>query len=466
MDHAHRNLILHRDLKPANVLVTTNGIVKLLDFGTASLMAEGPNITVTRAMMLTPRYASPEQLRGERPGVTGDVFSLGVILYESLTGAWPFGDPDSVMSGLGRAAGHAAPAAPSSAVTADAATRRTLSPERLRQLLAGDLSAILLKALENEPARRYSTVGELANDILHFLEGRPVEAHPQTFLYRTRKFVDRHWLAVSAAAIFVFGLSGATVLAVRQAQVAKAEAQKAREEAQKSARVTRFLRGMLTSGLKAGGADVTVIQMLNAAEPSIEASWKNDPLAEATLRASLGASYVTLDRPDRARTQLERALALFQKLGRHVDAADTLLVLGINAQRVEGNAAASYYQRSLEELQRAGQDAPPALLFRVKVYLAGVLSAGLYRSAEASALLDQAVALAAREPAIPRDQLPPAWTHQGEILLEEGHFDQAEALFHKAIADDKTTFDAWMGLARSSFLKQDLNKAASGRATQ
>jgi serine/threonine protein kinase len=460
VDHAHRNLILHRDLKPANVLVTTDGVVKLLDFGTASLMAEGPGVTVTRARMLTPRYASPEQLRGERPGVTGDVFSLGVILYELLTGAWPFGDPDSVMSGLRRAAGHATPTAPSSAVTADAPTLRSLAPERLRQLLAGDLSAILLKALENEPARRYSTVGDLSNDVLRLLEGRPVEAHPQTFLYRTGKFVDRHWLAVSAAAIFVLGLSGSTILAVRQARVAKAEAQKAREEAQKSARVTRFLRGMLTSGYKTGGADVTVIQMLNAAEPSIEASWKNDPLAEATLRASLGASYVTLEKPDRAKLQLERALTLFQSLGRHVDSADTLLVLGINAQRAEGKAAANYYQRSLEELQRAGKDAPPALVFRVTVYLAGVLSAGLYRLPEAAALLDEAVALAAREPSIPRDQLPAAWTHQGEIMLEEGHFDRAEALFLQAIAADSNTSDAWIGLARSSFLKQNFPAAA------
>ena len=126
VDHAHRNLILHRDLKPANVLVTTDGVVKLLDFGTASLLEEGPSVTVTRARMLTPRYASPEQLRGERPGVTGDVFSLGVILYELLTGAWPFGDPDSVMSGLRRAAGHAAPTAPSSAVTAEAPALRSL----------------------------------------------------------------------------------------------------------------------------------------------------------------------------------------------------------------------------------------------------------------------------------------------------------------------------------------------------
>jgi eukaryotic-like serine/threonine-protein kinase len=460
VDHAHRHLILHRDLKPANVLVTSEGVVKLLDFGTASLLAEGAGATVTHARMLTPRYASPEQLRGERAGVTGDVFSLGVILYELLTGAWPFGDPNTVMSGLRRAAGHALATAPAAAVTAEAPALRSLSPERLRQSLAGDLSAILLKALENDPAQRYSTVGDLAADVLRFLEGHPVEAHPQTFLYRAGKFVARHWVAVSAAAVFVLGLSSATLLAVHQAQVAKAEARKAREEAQKSARVTRFLRGMLTSGFKVGGADVTVIQMLNAAEPSIEASWKNDPQAEATLRASLGASYVTLEKPDRAQAELERALTLFQSLGRHADAADTLLVLGINAQHTEGSAAANYYQRSLEELQRAGKDAPPALVFRVKVYLAGVLSTGFYRLPEAAALLDQAVALADREPSIPRDQLPAAWTHQGEILMEQGHFDAAEARFHQAIAADSKTFDAWTGLARSSFLKQNFPAAA------
>ena len=204
-----------------------------------------------------------------------------------------------------------------------------------------------------------------------------MEAHPQTFLYRAGKFVIRHWAAASAAAVFVLGLSAATLLAVHQAQVAKAEAQKARAEAQKSARVTKFLRGMLSSGFKAGGEDVTVFQMLNAAEPSIAASWKDDPLAEATLRTSLGTAYVTLQRPDQAALELEKSLVLFQKLGRHADAADDLFVLGIVAQRSDSEAAARLLRRALEELQQAGKDAPPVLVFRAKVYLAGVLSRGI-----------------------------------------------------------------------------------------
>jgi tetratricopeptide (TPR) repeat protein/predicted Ser/Thr protein kinase len=461
VDHAHRVLILHRDLKPSNVLVTADGIVKLLDFGTAALMAEGSNVTVTRARMLTPRYASPEQLRGDRPGVTGDVFSLGVMLYELLTGAWPFGDPASVMSELRRAAGHATASAPSAVVTAEAAALRSTPLERLKHLLAGDLAAILLKALENEPALRYATVGELAGDVVSLLEGRPVEAHPQTFVYRAGKFLRRRWLVVTAAAVFVLGLSAATVLALHQAEVARAEARKARDEAQKSTRVTQFLRGMLTSSFRSGGADVTVTQMLNAAESEIEKSWNGDPLAEATLRASLGGSYVTLSQPDRAQSQLERALTLYQSLGRYTDAADTLLALGINAQGPEGRIASAidYYERALAALKLAGKDASPALLFHVKVYLAGVLYSG-YRLGEERALLDEAVALAERDTSISRDQLPAAWTHQGELLLEAARFDEAEALFRRAIAANRYASDAWTGLARSNFLKQNFSDAA------
>jgi len=461
VDHAHRALILHRDLKPSNILVTADGVVKLLDFGTAALMAADSSVTITRARMLTPRYASPEQLRGERPGVTGDVFSLGVILYELLTGAWPFGDPASVMSELRRAAGHAMVSAPSHSITAESAILRSAPLDRLKHLLDGDLSAILLKALENEPAMRYATVGELGADVVRFLEGRPVEAHPQTFVYRAGKFLRRRWPVVTAALVFVLGLSAATVLALYQARVANEAARRAQDEAQKSARVTQFLRGMLTSSFRNGGVDMTVIQMLNAAEPGIEKSWKGDPLAEATLRASLGGSYVTLAQSDRARPQLERAVTLFQSLGRYSDAADSLLALGINAQGVDGriSTAADYYQRALEALKRAGKDAPPALVFRVKVYLAGVLYSA-HRLAEARALLDEAVTLASRDPAIPRNQLPAAWTHQGELLLEEARFDEAEALFHRAIDADRYTPDAWTGLARSSFLKQNFAAAA------
>jgi len=198
VEHAHGSLILHRDLKPPNILVNQEGEVKLLDFGTASLLAGNSDITVTRVRMLTPRYASPEQLRSQRVDFRTDIFSLGVVLCELLSGAWPFGDPESVLSGLNRAAADVPAESPSKLATEESAELRSTSVDELKRTLHGDLSAIVLKAIDNDPARRYESVRELAQDIESFLEGRPVLAHPQTALYRARKLVRRRWTAVTA----------------------------------------------------------------------------------------------------------------------------------------------------------------------------------------------------------------------------------------------------------------------------
>lgn len=221
VDYAHRNLIVHRDLKPANILVNSEGQAKLLDFGTASLLGSDANATMTGTRMLTPRYASPEQLRGERANTATDVFSLGVVLYELLCGAWPFGNPDSVLNELNRAMGTVQAAPPFTVITDDSAQRRSAPREQLRRVLKGDLSAIVLKALQQEAGSRYESVRQFATDIGDFLDGRPVLARPQTVFYRAGKFIRRRWLPVAAAAVFVLGLSGATFVAFRQARIAQ-----------------------------------------------------------------------------------------------------------------------------------------------------------------------------------------------------------------------------------------------------
>jgi len=205
VDYAHQKQILHRDLKPDNILVTADGVVKLLDFGTAALMADSGNVTVTRARMLTPRYASPEQLQGRRPGAAGDVFSLGVVLYELLTGAWPFGNPNSVLSELKRAAGDATPLAMRAAITEEAAELRGSSPEALRRMLAGRLEAITAKALENDSARRYASARELLDDLNRLMEGLPVRASQRRWVHAARRWLQRSWMI---AAVVILGAAG------------------------------------------------------------------------------------------------------------------------------------------------------------------------------------------------------------------------------------------------------------------
>ena len=313
VEYAHRNLIVHRDLKPGNILVNSAGAVKLLDFGTASLVAVDADVTVTRMRMLTPRYASPEQLRGERVNTATDVFSLGVILYELLTGAWPFGDPTSMVSELTRATSDVAPRPPSTVVTGECAERRAASPAQLQRMLSGDLSAIVLKAIENDPARRHDSARALAADIENHLEGRPVLARPQTMLYRSQKFLRRHWIPATVAAAVALALSATAGVAVYQARVA-------RREAFKAGATSKFLQDMLATD-NAVDKDITLRAMVDRAEAKLNRTQVADPLVEADLRMWLAQSFASRQEFQKMKVELDRAETLFRAYGRPADMA-------------------------------------------------------------------------------------------------------------------------------------------------
>jgi len=431
VDYAHRSLVLHRDLKPANILVTAGGAAKLLDFGTAALMGSEAPVTVTRARMLTPRYASPEQLRGERAGVTSDVFSLGVILYELLTGAWPFGSWKSMVTELRRATGEAAATQPSSAVTEDAAARRSVSRRRLQRVLSGDLSAIVMKALESDPQCRYTTVSEMAGDLSRHRKGLPVEARPQTVFYRVRKLAERRWLSLSAASVFVAGLSAAAIVAVNQARAA-------REEARKSDEVTRFLTRMLSSA-SLGRFDphtYTVGEMLDAAELRLAKGPKQDPRIDAVLHLSLARSFLAMHLGAKAETHLDQAIPELESAGGQPDLADalevrelTLAELGRNEQAVRDG------ERALTILYRLGRRAPARLVFAGKNDLGYVLGFLMHTdSTRARRLFEEAIALASNDPSISRVDLAVCMANLGNMLTEGGRFQEGEALLTKALA--------------------------------
>jgi eukaryotic-like serine/threonine-protein kinase len=232
--YAHQRLIIHRDIKPGNILVTADGIPKLLDFGIAKIVESGPEAempaTLTGFRVLTPRYASPEQIQGEAMTIATDVYSLGVVLYELLTGRSPYESMNGSTQDFAREVCEKEPQKPSSAVLRShgagkgkAGEFRGISSEKLRKRLRGDIDNIVLMALRKEPSRRYASANDLGEDIRRHLESVPVRARNDSVWYRTTKFVARHKAAVAASVFMVIAMMTGLIVTLHEARVARIE---------------------------------------------------------------------------------------------------------------------------------------------------------------------------------------------------------------------------------------------------
>ena len=229
VQYAHQNLVVHRDLKPGNILVTADGAPKLLDFGIAKLLTpdteEAITQTETAMRLMTPDYASPEQVRGLPITTASDIYSLGVILYELLTDHRPHQFSGSSPLEMERVICETVPNKPS-----DTVEKNTVGSHKLARQLAGDLDNIVLMALRKEPERRYASAEQFAEDIRRYLDGLPVIARYDTFTYRTSKFVRRNKLALAAAALIVLSLIGGIFTTAREARIAQAATVRAETE--------------------------------------------------------------------------------------------------------------------------------------------------------------------------------------------------------------------------------------------
>lgn len=359
--HAHKNLIIHRDLKPSNILVTPAGVPKLLDFGIAKVLGgeAGMGVTADTDRRLTPEYASPEQVEGGTITTASDVYALGVVLYELLTGTRPYYFGLRTHEELRKVVCEIVPPAPSEAVTlsvarlrgtgstpvapastptpptappatapgVDVPKTRGVSSTRLRSVLRGDLDNIVLMALRKEPPRRYASAEQLAGDLGRYLDGLPVQARQDTSWYRASKFVRRHALGVTLSTAAVLLLAGASVMLYRQRGELRVQRDELLAGNQRLHETRRFLLDVL-SGADTGnrGPDATLGSVVRDAVKSLRERPPADPLTRAAAEQALGRASMSLGMLDDARALLDAADRGFASLAQSASTGTDLAV--------------------------------------------------------------------------------------------------------------------------------------------
>ncbi|MBN2448404.1 MAG: serine/threonine protein kinase [Phycisphaerae bacterium] len=481
---AHQNTVIHRDLKPANILVSEDGLVKLVDFGIAKLTNrelafQTLDYTAPEFRLMTPEYASPEQVRGDSLTTASDVYSLGVVLYELVTGHRPLRLASRALREIERVIAEQEPRRPSDVISewvelpsasgdSSVLTPESVSlpregqPDRLRKRLRGDIDNIVMMALAKEPRRRYASVEQFSADVEHYLRNEPVIAAPPSRTYRFRKFVHRNkgWIAAGSLATLALlaGLSLASygfwrasqqrdraiiaeTIATNEAQRATAAEARATEQAERATRETRkvlavnqFLTTMLSSvdPSISLGREITVREVLDQAAAHIEAGvFRDQPAIEAAIRHTIGSTYIALGRYDEAEPHLRRGLALCRELHGPESPEQSASIHALGCLLLyEGELAEAedLFKEGLAQARQqfGDQSAQVALALN---NLGGVLEAqGKY--AEAEPILREVLALDRAR----GGEITTAANNLGVILQRLGKYDEAEQLYREVLA--------------------------------
>jgi len=433
--YAHQHAVIHRDLKPSNILVKEDGTVRLLDFGIAKqleVLGEAVDQTMTGLRLMTPAYASPEQIRGEQVGIQTDVYSLGVVLYELLSGQLPFDLSSKTPAQAEKVLTEKEPERPS--VAANRAAGQSDQAHELSlasRSMWSDLDVLCLTAMHKDPRRRYASVEALLRDVDHYLKGEALEAQRDSARYRVRKFVTRNRRAVTAAAAALVLTAGLiTFFTVRLAIARNA----ALAEAARTQRIQRFMTNLFQGGDEAAGpADsLRVVTLLDRGVQDAQ-SLNAEPVVQAELYETLGGIYQKLGKLDQANTLLRSALESRKSHSGadSLEVAQTLVAIGqLRSDQARLDEAERFTQQGLEMARRHLPADNPAVVKAMISYGRVLAQRGLYD--HANQVLNDAVNIESK-PGRSAGDLVNSLSALAEENYSAGHYPVADSLYRRVL---------------------------------